>query len=631
MGYIERIGHLENPQKSEIGGKAYWLDFLFKKGYSVSEGYVLHKGLFECFTEANKIDISANLTAEIFKYDEIRSVFYNAEFPQEMLSQLRDIYESLHKPVIVRSSSSIEDSDAYSCAGLFTSINGVDTLEKFLEAIKVCWISTFNSTIDMCVGADREYPLSLLVQEELEFESGGVAFSINPITGNVNEYLIESCNDGPKAVVSGLGETEDICVSKLDFDSNDKKTLLICNTLCELEGYLEAYVDMEWIYNDGKLYVLQMRPITTIKENTVKYIEVDDDRALTLPLKNLLKIHSRWLEKKIPVRRLCRRNNIAIGKFFYWFRKNDPDGSSIDEIISKECGAAVYEIYDGNDVVLAPRDEVKSRMLGINGEVLRLAESVKTLYSGFSSIIDNKFYIEAAKGGFTAFYSGDFEVTKYVVDELGNIVSADEKYFNEEYYFDGAWWKKRSIDRTLVTLSPETMRKIIYMTEKINDVYTNARIEWILNDDDVYLFDITVEKSKLVTEYGNGNVLSSGRYTGKAKILENIRVFNDEIKHISIRMGYEMNKIEESGTIQSIKSSLDIDDGDVLVCEYPNEKLAVLLDKVKGFVFDRGSLLCHFAIILRERGIPAIIYSDATKKIKNGQMIEIDGDTINIK
>ena len=95
-------------------------------------------------------------------------------------------------------------------------------------------------------------------------------------------------------------------------------------------------------------------------------------------------------------------------------------------------------------------------------------------------------------------------------------------------------------------------------------------------------------------------------------------------------MGYQLLQIEADDRIQKIKDSLYINEGDIVVCEYPNEKLAVILDKAKGFIFERGSLLCHFSIILRERHIPAVVYPKALERIKDSQMVSISDGEVKI-
>jgi len=48
---------------------------------------------------------------------------------------------------------------------------------------------------------------------------------------------------------------------------------------------------------------------------------------------------------------------------------------------------------------------------------------------------------------------------------------------------------------------------------------------------------------------------------------------------------------------------------------------------IKGLVLDVGTVLSHGSIIAREYGLPAVVnVKDATKIIKNGQKIVVDGN-----
>lgn len=622
MNKIEMLGCLIKPSKSELGGKIYWLDYLKKKKFNIPRGYCINKKYFQEFMFANDIAVDEYVQGEIFKYDKIRSVIYSANFTTEMMNELQLVYDDLKKPIVVRSSSSVEDSEDFSCAGLFTSVNGVNSFEKFLEALKICWISTFNDVIDQYIGEDREYGINVLVQEEIKGEAGGVAFSIDPISQNVSTILIESCVSGPQAVVEGNGEIEDIQISRFNDEELNPLYKMIKDRILEIEPLVDNFIDMEWIYKENEVYIVQVRPVTTVKDD-IAVIEVDDEKTFSLPLKNLQKMHSRWLEKKIPVRKVCIDTNINIGKFYYWFRKKDPNGDILKEVIDMETDAEVYEIYDGKDIVLTTKDNIIEKTLASTYDVLRVSESVPTEYSGFSSMIDDTCYIEVVKGGFNGFYSGEFESTKYVVDKAGNIINADEKVFNEAYYYEAGWWTKKSIESELVKLDAKTVKDIIYITEKLNEAFENVRVEWILNSKGVYLFDVTVEKEKLVDVYGEGKVISQGKTAGKAYVLQDAHMFDDKIKHISIRMGYEMDEIINNEEVKEIKEKLNLEENSILVCEYPNAKLSVLLDKVNGVIFERGSLLCHLAIILREKKIPAVIYPNAREKFANGDEIEI--------
>jgi len=96
----------------------------------------------------------------------------------------------------------------------------------------------------------------------------------------------------------------------------------------------------------------------------------------------------------------------------------------------------------------------------------------------------------------------------------------------------------------------------------------------------------------------NGMPLSSGKYTGTA------RVIIDPTKMDSFNSG------------------------DILVTRSTNPSWTPLFTLAGAIVTDMGNYLSHGAIVARELGIPAVgnIF-DATKRIKNGQVIFVDGDS----
>jgi rifampicin phosphotransferase len=69
-----------------------------------------------------------------------------------------------------------------------------------------------------------------------------------------------------------------------------------------------------------------------------------------------------------------------------------------------------------------------------------------------------------------------------------------------------------------------------------------------------------------------------------------------------------------------------IEQGDVLVARTTSPTYNVLLPMLGGIVTDRGGLLSHAAIVAREYGMPAVVgTSDATKRIRDGARVRIDG------
>jgi pyruvate,water dikinase len=80
--------------------------------------------------------------------------------------------------------------------------------------------------------------------------------------------------------------------------------------------------------------------------------------------------------------------------------------------------------------------------------------------------------------------------------------------------------------------------------------------------------------------------------------------------------------------LRSIADFGDIKEGDILVCPITHPSWGPLFSKIKAAVSDIGGTMSHMAIVAREYGMPAVVGTgDATKRIKNGQRLRVDGDT----
>ena len=67
--------------------------------------------------------------------------------------------------------------------------------------------------------------------------------------------------------------------------------------------------------------------------------------------------------------------------------------------------------------------------------------------------------------------------------------------------------------------------------------------------------------------------------------------------------------------------------GEILVAPFTDPGWTPYFIPAAGIVMDQGGLLSHGAIIAREYGIPAVVnVGNATKIIKTGQTIQVDGD-----
>lgn len=71
-----------------------------------------------------------------------------------------------------------------------------------------------------------------------------------------------------------------------------------------------------------------------------------------------------------------------------------------------------------------------------------------------------------------------------------------------------------------------------------------------------------------------------------------------------------------------------LSEGDILVCPHTDPEWTPLFTLAAGVVVDTGGTLSHAAIVAREYKIPAVLATGtATQKIKDGDMVMVNGDT----
>jgi len=68
--------------------------------------------------------------------------------------------------------------------------------------------------------------------------------------------------------------------------------------------------------------------------------------------------------------------------------------------------------------------------------------------------------------------------------------------------------------------------------------------------------------------------------------------------------------------------------GDIIIAPSSNPSWVPLFSIASGLVTNTGGVLCHAAVVARELDLPAVVGTgDATTRIADGQMLELDGTT----
>ncbi|WP_300757983.1 PEP/pyruvate-binding domain-containing protein [uncultured Oscillibacter sp.] len=300
------------------GGKGASLCRMSRAGLPVPGGFIVRSEMFNAYMEANglwdyvfekleTIDFSSDASL-IAVSAEIRRKIIDCPVPQEMAEDIVKHYTQIgsgREPVAVRSSGTAEDLDDASFAGqqeTFLFVIGNDDVVKF---IKECWASLYN---DRAIFYRREkkfdersISIAVVVQRMVSAQKAGVMFTSNPITNDYNTVVLEAAWGLGEAIVSGIVTPDNLWIDKRTGEVtteyiSEKETMVVRlserggtkeepvpeelreapvltdderNKLVELARKIEDFYkkpeDIEWAIVDGQVYLLQSRPITTMK------------------------------------------------------------------------------------------------------------------------------------------------------------------------------------------------------------------------------------------------------------------------------------------------------------------------------------------------------------------------------
>jgi pyruvate,water dikinase len=230
----------ENLRKTDIpsaGGKNANLGEMLNAGIPIPPGFAITAYAYQKFIKETEIsDKMYTILHEKIKdvnepkqFEEaskgIRRLIESTPMPKDIEEAIRHAYKELCKRsntnevfVAVRSSATAEDLPDASFAGqqeTYLNVKGGDSLVE--KSIK-CWSSLFTPRAifyRVQKGFDHKKVLiSVGVQEMVNSEVAGVMFTINPVTGNPNQIVIEGNYGLGESVVSGTVTPDDYVVDK---------------------------------------------------------------------------------------------------------------------------------------------------------------------------------------------------------------------------------------------------------------------------------------------------------------------------------------------------------------------------------------------------------------------------------
>ena len=305
----------------KVGGKGLNLCRMTRSGFPVPPGFLVTTEAYHVFVQANNLQEQivalasnqANISER--RSAAIRQLFANGRIPADLTEAIHHAYADLTQtvddlPLAVRSSATAEDLPGASFAGQQESYLNVRGEQAVLQAVKRCWSSLWTPRAleyRARQGIDpATVSLAVVVQVMVPADASGIMFTANPINGARDEIVIDAAWGLGEAIVGGLVTPDHVVVDKMTgaikqiviadktvmTQSTDKGTeeraveenkrhtqvleatqaIELAKLGTEIEKYYGEPQDIEWCSANGKFYIVQARPITTLPPEPVRWV-----------------------------------------------------------------------------------------------------------------------------------------------------------------------------------------------------------------------------------------------------------------------------------------------------------------------------------------------------------------------
>ncbi|NLV88234.1 MAG: phosphoenolpyruvate synthase [Tissierellia bacterium] len=347
--YIKWFNEIDKNDIPIVGGKGANLGELTQKGLDVPPGFCVTAGAYNHFINYAELDeVIRELINGLDEEDSsmlqrvskaIQDRINDGDIPEDLKKEIIKAYKDLsshigldNPEVAVRSSATAEDLPEASFAGQQDTYLHISGVEELINYVRRCWASLWTArAIYYRVKQNFDHfdvSLSVVIQKMVNSGKSGVMFTANPINNNTDEIMINASWGLGEAVVSGSVTPDEYLVNKkskeiIERHIAEKNTMIVkkqdgvgteevkvadyigeeyVNSQCltdeeimvlvdyglKIEELYGAHQDIEWGFDKDtkKLYILQSRPITTLKGD-VKMGEVKENKELKMLVRGL--------------------------------------------------------------------------------------------------------------------------------------------------------------------------------------------------------------------------------------------------------------------------------------------------------------------------------------------------------
>jgi len=688
MKFFIHIDDISEANRKFAGDKAFNIALLKQSGVNVPASVALKTSACKDYLHSSGMDtfILRELKRKSlndYRWEElwdislrIKNAFIRHEMPTNMQNKISAYIKDSFgdKPLAVRSSAPGEDGQNSSFAGLHESYINLTDTKEILKHIRLVWASLWSVSallyrrqleIDIFKSS-----MAVLIQEVICGECSGVAFSkspdnsqcvaveavyglnqglvdgtVEPDHWNIDRKTIRICDFFPasahnKIVIPAKDQiiVEDISPNTKSLPPlNTEQVIMLADEALRQEKYFGHPRDLEWTFQDGKLFILQSRPITSPDNHTdFKYydnllLSFEQLKKIRIKLENeilpgMLKTGNEWKQKNIKdidesdlLDCLVERGK----EYRHWLKAYD------EYCIPFAHGVRLFgEIYNSK---LNPEDPYEFVDLLRTGELLSLKRNQKIFDLSRSLLVQHN-DVEILNT-IEEIFGYKYKDMSEVPDKLLNLIETYTDVAKPEYC-------KNTMEELFINSFADEQKT---SAEELLDL---GKASYRIRDDDnIYLDGVKRGLESIIKEASrriSADCFNEEQKTVVEKELavgipelhspninNNDKPLYDETIKFRQLVGQPAGKGIAKGYARVINKFDDLfafKKDEVLVCDAVEPEMTIVAPLASAVIERRGGMLIHGAIIAREYGLPCVTgVPEATKKIKDGDLLSVDG------
>jgi pyruvate,water dikinase len=312
---IRWFAELKKTDTAVAGGKGANLGEMTGAGLPVPPGFVVTAAAYRRFLKESGLQTFIQSKIDSVDPDDraaleeaaqaIQSRIHAEQLPATVQKALLAAYGKLAEQpgtsVAVRSSATMEDTEAASFAGMNQSFLNVGDETELATRVRDVWASLFSPRVIFYrkrLKLPVEPEIAVIVQKMVNASKSGVAFSLDPASGDTSTIVIEGAWGLGEVVVGGMVEPDRYVVAKDGFAIvdvhighkefmltrdehghtsridlaadiadgrvlSDAEVLAVAALVQRDEQHYGTPQDTEWAIDGDSVYLVQSRPVTT--------------------------------------------------------------------------------------------------------------------------------------------------------------------------------------------------------------------------------------------------------------------------------------------------------------------------------------------------------------------------------